>query len=107
MKRIAKVIALSLPVVIVTLLFAAGATRAATEDEVKALFGEFVAAQSAHDLKAVKHGQPGFELLERQEQIQERRPKSINGNSHHAKWLRQRPSAFGRVLAAAGASSSR
>jgi ketosteroid isomerase-like protein len=54
MKRTAKAIALSVPVTIVTLLFAAGATRAATEDEVKALFGKFVAAQNAHDLKAVR-----------------------------------------------------
>ena len=35
------------------LLGAAGMTQAATEDEVKALFGRFVAAQNAHDLKAV------------------------------------------------------
>ena len=35
------------------LLAAAGATRAGTEDEVKALFAKFIAAQNAHDLKAV------------------------------------------------------
>jgi uncharacterized protein (TIGR02246 family) len=35
------------------LLTVAGAARAGTEDEVKALFAKFVAAQNAHDLKAV------------------------------------------------------
>ena len=35
------------------LLAAAGATRAGTEEEVKALFGKFIAAQNAHDLDAV------------------------------------------------------
>jgi hypothetical protein len=33
------------------LLAAAGATRAGTEDEVKALFAKFIAAQNAHDLR--------------------------------------------------------
>jgi hypothetical protein len=31
----------------------AGVARAGSEDEVKALFAKFVAAQNAHDLKAV------------------------------------------------------
>jgi uncharacterized protein (TIGR02246 family) len=35
------------------LLTVAGMARADTEDEVKALFAKFVAAQNAHDLKAV------------------------------------------------------
>jgi len=35
------------------LLTVAGVARAGTEDEVKALFAKFVAAQNAHDLKAV------------------------------------------------------
>jgi uncharacterized protein (TIGR02246 family) len=35
------------------MLFTAGAVRAGTEDEVKAIFDKFVAAQNAHDLKAV------------------------------------------------------
>ena len=35
------------------LLIVAGAARAATEDEVKALFSKFVAAQNAHDLRTV------------------------------------------------------
>jgi ketosteroid isomerase-like protein len=35
------------------LLIVAGAARAGTEDEVKALFAKFVAAQNAHDLNAV------------------------------------------------------
>jgi uncharacterized protein (TIGR02246 family) len=35
------------------LLAAAGAARAETEDEVKALFAKFIAAQNAHDFKAV------------------------------------------------------
>src|SRR4028119_1007124 len=35
------------------LVFFAGPSRAGTEDEVKALFAKFVAAQNAHDLKAV------------------------------------------------------
>src|SRR5215218_10317359 len=35
------------------LVFFAGASKAGTEDEVKALFAKFVAAQNAHDLKAV------------------------------------------------------
>ena len=35
------------------LLAVAGAARAGSEDEVKALFAKFVAAQNAHDLKAV------------------------------------------------------
>jgi uncharacterized protein (TIGR02246 family) len=34
-------------------LLTAGAVRAGTEDEVKAIFDKFVAAQNAHDLKAV------------------------------------------------------
>jgi uncharacterized protein (TIGR02246 family) len=39
--------------VLFMLLFAAGVARAGTEDEVKALFAKFVAAQNAHDIKAV------------------------------------------------------
>jgi uncharacterized protein (TIGR02246 family) len=35
------------------LLTVAGLARAGTEDEIKALFAKFVAAQNAHDLKAV------------------------------------------------------
>ena len=35
------------------LLTVAGTARAGNEDEVKALFAKFVAAQNAHDLKAV------------------------------------------------------
>ena len=35
------------------LLAVAGVARAGSEDEVKALFAKFVAAQNAHDLKAV------------------------------------------------------
>src|SRR3954462_11501571 len=35
------------------LLAGAGVARAGSEDEVKALFAKFVAAQNAHDLKAV------------------------------------------------------
>ena len=35
------------------LVFLAGVAHAGTEDEVKALFAKFVAAQNAHDLKAV------------------------------------------------------
>jgi uncharacterized protein (TIGR02246 family) len=35
------------------LLVVAGVARAGTEDEVKALFAKFVAAQNAHDLKTV------------------------------------------------------
>src|SRR5215217_9318449 len=35
------------------LVFLAGVAQAGTEDEVKALFAKFVAAQNAHDLKAV------------------------------------------------------
>ena len=35
------------------LLTVTGVARAGTEDEVKALFAKFVAAQNAHDLKAV------------------------------------------------------
>ena len=37
----------------ITLLFLSGAARAGTEDEIKAFFAKFVAAQNAHDLKAV------------------------------------------------------
>ena len=40
-------------VVLAVLLAAAGATRAGTEDEVKAAFEKFIAAQNAHDLQAV------------------------------------------------------
>jgi uncharacterized protein (TIGR02246 family) len=40
-------------VVPLILLIVAGAARASSEDEVKALFSKFVAAQNAHDLKAV------------------------------------------------------
>lgn len=41
-------------VVVATLLsLTAGAVRAGTDDEVKAIFGKFVAAQNAHDLGAV------------------------------------------------------
>ena len=35
------------------LLAVAGVAKAGSEDEVKALFAKFVAAQNAHDLKAV------------------------------------------------------
>ena len=35
------------------LLFVAGVAQAGTEDEVRAFFAKFVAAQNAHDLKAV------------------------------------------------------
>jgi ketosteroid isomerase-like protein len=35
------------------LIAAAGAARAGAEDDVKALFGKFIAAQNAHDLKVV------------------------------------------------------
>ena len=45
------------------LLCMAGAVHAGTEDEVKALFAKFVAAQNAHDLKAVSdtlHDTPQF-----------------------------------------------
>jgi hypothetical protein len=35
------------------LVMVAGVARAGTEDEVKAIFAKFVAAQNAHDLKAV------------------------------------------------------
>ena len=35
------------------LLALAGTARAGSEDEVKALFARFIAAQNAHDLKAV------------------------------------------------------
>jgi len=38
---------------IAALLFAATAAHAGTEDEVKGQFGKFIAAQNAHDLKAV------------------------------------------------------
>src|SRR5437764_11578478 len=37
----------------IMLLAVAGVARAGTEDEVKAIFAKFVAAQNAHDLKAV------------------------------------------------------
>jgi uncharacterized protein (TIGR02246 family) len=37
----------------VILLTVGGLARAGTEDEIKALFAKFVAAQNAHDLKAV------------------------------------------------------
>ncbi len=37
----------------VVLMVCAGSVRAGTEDEVKAQFSKFVAAQNAHDLKAV------------------------------------------------------
>jgi len=39
--------------VIVILLAVGGLARAGTEDEIKALFAKFVAAQNAHDLKTV------------------------------------------------------
>jgi uncharacterized protein (TIGR02246 family) len=39
--------------IIVILLTVGGLARAGTEDEIKALFAKFVAAQNAHDLKAV------------------------------------------------------
>jgi uncharacterized protein (TIGR02246 family) len=39
--------------VIIILLTVGGLARASTEDEIKALFVKFVAAQNAHDLKAV------------------------------------------------------
>ena len=45
------------------LLAVAGVARAGSEDEVKALFAKFVAAQNAHDLKAVGellHDSPQF-----------------------------------------------
>ena len=40
-------------IAIALMLAVAGTARAATEDEVKALFAKFVAAQNAHDPKAV------------------------------------------------------
>lgn len=40
-------------VVAALMLLSSGAVWAGTEDEVKAVFGKFVAAQNAHDLKAV------------------------------------------------------
>ena len=40
-------------VVLALTLLSVGAVRAGTEDEVKAVFAKFVAAQNAHDLKAV------------------------------------------------------
>lgn len=40
-------------VITLMLLTVAGPARADTEDEIKALFAKFVAAQNAHDLKAV------------------------------------------------------
>jgi hypothetical protein len=43
------------------LVLLAGTARAGTEDEVRALFAKFVAAQNAHDLRAVG------ELLQEQE----------------------------------------
>lgn len=39
--------------IIVILLTVGGLARAGTEDEIKALFAKFVAAQNTHDLKAV------------------------------------------------------
>jgi uncharacterized protein (TIGR02246 family) len=45
------------------LLTATGAARAGSEDEVKSLFAKFVAAQNAHDIKAVGellHDTPQF-----------------------------------------------
>jgi uncharacterized protein (TIGR02246 family) len=45
------------------LIAVAGVARAGSEDEVKALFAKFVAAQNAHDLKAVGellHDSPQF-----------------------------------------------
>lgn len=45
--------AVSVTIATLMLLTVAGAAHAATEDEVRALFGKFVAAQNAHDLKAV------------------------------------------------------
>jgi uncharacterized protein (TIGR02246 family) len=36
------------------LLTVAGAARAGSEDEIRALFAKFVAAQNAHDIKAVR-----------------------------------------------------
>ena len=46
--RLTSRVAISLVLLTVT-----GVARAGTEDEVKALFAKFVAAQNAHDLKAV------------------------------------------------------
>jgi ketosteroid isomerase-like protein len=45
------------------LMICAGSVRAGTEDEVKAQFSKFIAAQNAHDLKAVGetlHDSPQF-----------------------------------------------
>ena len=40
-------------IVVSLLLTLAGSARAGSEDEVRALFAKFVAAQNAHDIKAV------------------------------------------------------
>jgi ketosteroid isomerase-like protein len=50
---IARSFAKSTSAAVMMLIAATGATRAGTEDEVKALFGKFIAAQNAHDLKAI------------------------------------------------------
>ena len=48
-----KSFAMSVATTVLMLLTVASMARAGTEDEVKALFGKFVTAQNAHDLKAV------------------------------------------------------
>jgi ketosteroid isomerase-like protein len=53
MRTSSKCFAKCMALVTLMLLTAANAVRAGTEDEVKALFAKFVAAQNAHDLKAV------------------------------------------------------
>jgi uncharacterized protein (TIGR02246 family) len=50
-------------VISLLLLTVAGVARASTEDEVRPLFAKFVAAQNAHDLRAVRevlHDSPQF-----------------------------------------------
>jgi len=50
---IRKSLATSMALTMLLLFAAAWPARAGTEDDVKALFGKFIAAQNAHDLKAV------------------------------------------------------
>jgi ketosteroid isomerase-like protein len=52
-RMIARSFVKSISAAAMMLLAAAGAPRAGTEDDVKALFGKFIAAQNAHDVKAV------------------------------------------------------
>ncbi len=60
---IRKSLATSMALTMLLLFAAAWPARAGTEDDVKALFGKFIAAQNAHDVKAVGeilHDSPQF-----------------------------------------------